>query len=184
MRPRPLHALCAMLILFALVTAASPCAAVTLHVAADGSRQYTSIGGALNDYLPGDRIEVDPGVYTGALVIEHSVEIVATGNASETILDGEGMYRPITLRYGEGSLIQGFTFGIHFIPMRAVHSESGTRPRRLFEVARLKTIAPRSTQAQSMQDTQGHFSELRTASSSEIGLGMVLAQAVPFLGPP
>ena len=96
-----------LLVLFALESVAF---AATLTVPGD----HATIQAAINAAVDGDRIEVAPGTYTGALNFNgKSIELIGTGGPSVTIVDGNNS-TPILLRVNSSennsTLIQGFTF--------------------------------------------------------------------------
>jgi len=61
-----------------------------LTVCAQGRGRYRSIVEALRAAPPWSRIEVLPGTYTGPLVVDRPVELVALGRPGEVVLDVAG----------------------------------------------------------------------------------------------
>jgi hypothetical protein len=90
----------------AMLALAMPLAAsaATWHVPGD----FYTIGVAIAEALPGDRIEVGPGVWTGPLLIEKDLEIVGTAGSSATkikVLESED---PSVSISGAIVLLEGF----------------------------------------------------------------------------
>jgi len=60
-----------------------------ITVAADGSGVVDTVQAALRLSVPGSRIEVQPGVYHGPIVLPgHDVELVGVGGAAATVMEG------------------------------------------------------------------------------------------------
>ena len=57
-----------------------------IRVAANGSGDYPSIAAAIAAAAPGTTIEIGPGVYTEALVVDKPLQFVGTGNRAQTII--------------------------------------------------------------------------------------------------
>ncbi len=91
----------------------APARAATWTVSASGGAHYTSIQAALDGASSGDRIEVAPGTYAEALDFEGlEVEVVATGAASETVIDASAVGAfAVSFQTGEGTgtVLEGFT---------------------------------------------------------------------------
>lgn len=57
-----------------------------------GKGNYTTIGEALKQARPGDRILVRPGLYKEGLILDRSVEIVGDGPVSDVIIESTGLH--------------------------------------------------------------------------------------------
>lgn len=92
-------------LLFTVVSAvisAKPAQAQTIEVSPEGA--VHTITQALDKAAPGDRVNVHPGVYTGAIVIEKKVELVGINYPQ---IDGGGRGDTITVK-ADGVTVQGF----------------------------------------------------------------------------
>jgi parallel beta-helix repeat protein len=76
----------------------------TLRVAADGSGNYRSVVEALLAAKPDSRIEVMPGTYKSALVVDKAVEIVGIGLASDIRIEASGNHTIVWQATGGGLL--------------------------------------------------------------------------------
>lgn len=79
--------------------------AATLTVGASGT--YATIGDAVNNANNGDIIEVEPGVYAEAVLVDVNVDIVGTGGSSATTVSSSGAAAFIV--DGADVTIEGFT---------------------------------------------------------------------------
>lgn len=80
----------------------------TLHVAADGSANYTSIQAAINDAEPNEDIVIEPGTYHESIVINTSVNLI--GN--NVVLDGSSLSTDttgVTVLPGRGATLSNIT---------------------------------------------------------------------------
>lgn len=85
----------------------------SLVVSAHGKGQYTSIAEAVRHAEPGARIEVQPGQYPDALILDKNVDIVGVGRVEDIVVEtadtaclvmrtDEAAVRHLTLRTGSG----------------------------------------------------------------------------------
>ena len=61
-----------------------------IRVSRRAGAEYASLAAAVQAALPGTVIEVEPGLYEEALVIDKDVEIIGLGHASEVIVEAAG----------------------------------------------------------------------------------------------
>ncbi len=85
--------------------------AATLHVDAGGGAAYSTVQAAIAAAASGDRIEVAPGDYSGAIDLQRkALTIVGTGGSAKTRLDGGGASWVVSHSLGAaGASLQGFT---------------------------------------------------------------------------
>ncbi len=69
----------------------------------------TTIQDAINHAIDGDTIAVDEGTYTENVVVNHRLNIIATGLAANTIVTGANPSLPVFKLVVDGTTIQGFT---------------------------------------------------------------------------
>lgn len=98
----------ALLLVAGTLLAAAPAGGATWIVAQDGSGDFTTLGAAVAAAAFEDSILVGPGVYTGAVVINKPLAIIATHGPAATLLDGENAVRMIEYVAGGGGSLVGF----------------------------------------------------------------------------
>ena len=79
----------------------------TVRVGPGGGVQYRTIADALRRVEDGTRIEVEPGIYPGGLVLERQVEIVSVGPIEETIIQSNAA--ACILMHAERAAVRGLT---------------------------------------------------------------------------
>jgi predicted outer membrane repeat protein len=84
--------------------------AATLDVCATCA--YTGIDAALSDAEDGDEIVVQPGTYTGSLVIDADLTVRSTDGAAVTVIEPSGV-APAAVRVENATVtLEGFTVGV------------------------------------------------------------------------
>jgi beta-galactosidase len=86
----------------------------TGYVDANGSRDFTTIQGAINDpcIVDGDEIEVTPGTYPEAIIFNgKAVRLYSKDGPEVTTIDGTGYYHVVLCVSGEdgNTILEGFT---------------------------------------------------------------------------
>ena len=79
----------------------------TVRVGPGGGVHYRTIGEALRKVEDGTRIEVEPGIYPGGLVLGRYVEIVSVGPIEETIIQSDDA--ACILMHAERAAVRGLT---------------------------------------------------------------------------
>ena len=69
----------------------------------------TTIQDAIDHAIDGDTIAVDEGTYTENVVVNHQLNIIATGLAANTIVTAADPSLPVFYLVVDGTTIQGFT---------------------------------------------------------------------------
>lgn len=89
-----------------------------IRVAKRAGADFASLTEAIRAALPGARIEVEPGLYEEALVVDKEVEIIGLGHASEVIVEAAG---------ATCLLLQTDRAAIRNLTLRGRAPESGSR---------------------------------------------------------
>lgn len=95
-----------------LVVAALACVAQaqTLLVRQDGSGNYTTITAAVNAAGAGYQIDIGPGTYFERVVLNKNLTLYSSAGAAATIIDGQYLYRTLSVEAGAVCSVQGLQF--------------------------------------------------------------------------